>query len=82
MKKMKKDLGRLQAVLVPKGKAVDMEEALHRARKYGEMHIVDSLKNYWRCRRSGSDYPDYHTKSLPNGIKLIYGRELDGSEED
>lgn len=83
-KKTKQSLGRLQAILVPKEKARNSEQALTRARKYGQMHIVEEMKNFYRCRRSGTDYESYHTQTLPNGIRLIRGRDAgDGhSEED
>jgi len=82
-KKTKSDLGHLHAILVPKKLAKNHTDAIDKARKYGKVNTVEEQKNFFRCRRSGGDdFPDYHTRTLPNGVQLVYGRDVNGSEED
>ena len=83
MKKKRNKSDSLQAVLIPKSMANSREIALTKARRYGKQMIrVDEMPNYWRCRRSGTDFPTYYTRTIDKGrskgVQLIYGSDEDG----
>ena len=76
MKKKRNASDSLQAVLIPKGKAKDREDAMQKARRFGRhMMMIDEMENFWRCKRGHTDHETYYTRVLPSGVQLVYGSE-------
>lgn len=88
MKKMKKPLGELQAILIPKKKGYGYADAINKARaitKDKSLTIVEETTNFYRCRKSGRPTGDgeWHTKEGFGGIRKVYWRPIeDGSKND